>query len=131
VVERIGQVAYRLQLPDNARIHDVFHVGVLKPFIGTPPGAPYFCLNAFCAPGCSAAPSTSLLLPERVLRSRLQRGSWHILVQWAGLPPAEATWESVDSFRVAHPSFQLEDELFPEEGSDVMVGKTYHRRQRG
>jgi len=22
-------------------------------------GAPYFCLNAFCAPGCSAAPGTS------------------------------------------------------------------------
>jgi len=31
---------------------------------------------------------------------------------------------------VAHPDFQLEDELFPEEGRDVMVGRTYQRKRR-
>jgi len=59
---------------------------------------------------------------------------WHILVEWAGMPVSEATWEPVPAFREAHPSFQLEDELFPEGGRDVMVGKTYERRakeQRG
>ena len=122
MVERIGEVAYRLQLPAGARIHDVFHVGVLKPFRGPPPSA------------IPALPpirhGRPLLRPNRVLRSSLRRGEWHVLVQWAGLPASEATWESVTEFRAAHPEFQLEDELFPEEGRDVMVGVTYERRNK-
>ena len=37
IVERIGEVAYRLELPsDLDRIHDVFHVSMLHKYIPDP-----------------------------------------------------------------------------------------------
>ena len=35
VVDRIGTVAYKLKLPETARIHLVFYIFVLKKFIGS------------------------------------------------------------------------------------------------
>ena len=43
IVERIGLVTYRLQLPFYVKIHPVFHVLVLKPFRGDDL-QPYFLL---------------------------------------------------------------------------------------
>lgn len=36
IIKRIGEVSYKLELPDEARIHPVFHVSLLKHCIGEP-----------------------------------------------------------------------------------------------
>jgi hypothetical protein len=122
VVERVGAVAYRLQLPEGTRIHDVFHVGVLKPFHGEPPSA--------TPPLPPLQHGRVLDVPERVIKAQLRRGTWHVLVKWVGLPVADSTWEPLEGFRAAFPDVQLEDELFLDGGGDVMIGKTYARRNK-
>ena len=52
------------------------------------------------------------------------------MIQWVDLPEDDATWEPLEEFHTEFPAFQLEDELFVEGGSDVMVGKVYQRRNK-
>jgi hypothetical protein len=118
MLEQIGDVAYRLQLPAGTRLHDVFHVGQIKRFKGEPPVSPPIKNGRACAQ------------PEAVIMARLARGRQELLVQWRGQPAAEATWMDRQEFQHLYLDFQLEDELLAE-GRDVMVGIRYTRRRRG
>jgi hypothetical protein len=74
VVEIINDVAVRLELPQGARLHDVFHVGVLKKFIGAPPASP---------PALPAI-HNGAVIPEPlcVEQAHLARGVHQVLVHW-------------------------------------------------
>jgi len=95
VVERIGSVAYRLDLPPSALVHPVFHVSPLKQVIGNQPVS-------------SSLPSTSasLAIPERILQRRVSAGdrpALQGLIKWSGLPVSLATWENLESLRQRFP----------------------------
>ncbi|WVZ59186.1 hypothetical protein U9M48_009373 [Paspalum notatum var. saurae] len=114
VTECINPVAVRLALPPRAKLHDVFHVGLLKKFIGTPPATP-----PPLPPTHHGAVTPE---PEQAVRYRLARGVQQVLIRWKGQSNADATWEDVADFRGKFPHFQLEDELVVEEGEMSCTG---------
>jgi hypothetical protein len=122
VTEMINDVAVRLELPPQARLHNVFHVGLLKKYHGAPPAAP--------PPLPLTHHGAVTTEPERAVRRRVARGVPQVLIHWKGQSAASATWEDRESFTAKFPAFQLEDELPLEDGRDVMYGRTYTRRRR-
>lgn len=104
IIERIGPVAYKLQLPLNSRIHPVFHISTLKPFRSTEAPSP-------CDLPTESFNNQPVEVPAAVLGQRtiLVHGKpcHQILVQWVGLPADEASWEDLDSFQLSFPTFHL------------------------
>jgi hypothetical protein len=91
IISKIGEVAYKLELPSSSAIHPVFHVLLLRP-----------------APSSKYQVSTKLpesdfglQVPEEVLQRRLQHrhdGSVaQVLVMWSGLDRELATWEDAEA----------------------------------
>ncbi|MCI25763.1 hypothetical protein A2U01_0046954, partial [Trifolium medium] len=106
IVERVGAVAYRLQLPDTSKIHPVFHVSLLKKAIGD-----YQVQGDL--PNELEVATDELFWPEKVLGSRINvmRGVSipQSLIQWKNKPIDEVTWEDNAYLRGQFPEFCLED----------------------
>eukprot|EP00253_Pinus_taeda_P011588 PITA_11588 len=90
VLQRIGEVAYKLALPPTAKIHPVFHVSCLKKVIGNN------CRVQTSLPELDEEGSI-WLQPEQVLNTRVKqlRGRMikEVLVKWKDTSLEDATWE--------------------------------------
>jgi hypothetical protein len=120
ITERVRDVAYKLQLPEGARLHNVFHVGVLKKFHDTPPASPGLLPPIKHGRAC--------VEPEEVSKSGLARGRRQLLVRWKAQDAASSNWVDAEEFQRLYPSFKLTDELILHGGRDVMWGQVYTRR---
>jgi hypothetical protein len=98
----------------DAKLHDVFHVGLLKLFRGDTPTS------------LGALPpirhGLACLEPLAVTKSRVARGKLKVLVQWKDLPSAEASRVLLEEFRTLYPAFQLMDKLIVQGGGRCHVG---------
>lgn len=116
VLQRVGEVVYRLDLPPSSKIHPVFHVSVLRRCLGTP--------DQQVTPIDLLDHSSSLMLSlESILDSRtITRGAHQVLqffIKWQGLPLEDATWEDSHSLRQRFPDFNFEDKVHLPEGGNV------------
>ena len=123
ILEKIGNVAYHLQLPPDARIHSVFHVSFLKPCTGDP-------LSEYIPLPLLTTPEGPIIQPLDIINSRkvLVGNNWvtQLLIKWDGLD--SCSWESIQTLRNQFPAFDLEDKvIFDGEGNVTL--KPSNRRE--
>jgi hypothetical protein len=92
VLERIGNVAYKLILQTTTMIHPVFHIYVLKSFKGEV-FRPYIPLSLLTTEKGLVLQPIVILQSHVVLRKHKHIAQ--VLVQWEGLASNETTWENV------------------------------------
>ena len=81
VVQCVGDVAYKLELPTDWRIRDVFHVSQLKPVV-----------SQVEVEGAIEVDGAQEFEVERILGHRVVRGTWEYLVKWKGYGDYENSW---------------------------------------
>lgn len=88
VLERIGNVAYRLELPKGALIHNVFHLSQLKPFI-VDYSLVYDSLPV--TTDLEATETAPLAIMDRRLVKKGNTTVPQVKVTWTGLPSSTTT----------------------------------------
>jgi hypothetical protein len=112
ILEKIGLVAYRLDLPSSSQIHPVFHCSKLKLHQGPLPS-----INSLPPSSITNHP---IITPLAILKTQLDHSTSpptkKALVQWLGLPLEETSWENWDELIT---TYHLEDKVTFEDPGDV------------
>lgn len=87
ILQKIGAVTYKLKLPEDTRVHPVFHAYLLKKVV-TPNMEPQ------PLPACMNEEWHLEPIPEKVLEARRnEQGEVEVLVKWKNPPDFENSWE--------------------------------------
>ncbi|RVW22797.1 Transposon Tf2-8 polyprotein [Vitis vinifera] len=103
ITQRVGEVAYKLNLPETSKIHPVFHVSNLKLALGGNNQ------QGTSLPEMDGSSGVVGPFPQAVLDRQTRRNKEEVLIHWQGLSPAEATWEDACTMRLRFPDITLED----------------------
>ena len=107
IVQKLSDVAYRLEFPLGCRVHPVFHVSKLKRFISKDTNLIDGLVSLQEDASSDHSPDKILDRREKRLRNRTLR---EFLVAWKGLPLTDATWESDALIRRHFPHLIIEDD---------------------
>lgn len=113
VLKKVGATAYKLDLPEQSKIHPVMHVSQLKKAL-KPNVRVQKELPANLEEPC---------YPWRVLEQRSYvKGMKHInqlLIQWSGMASDLATWEDENEVKTKFPGAPAWGQAMDKEGGDV------------
>ena len=118
VIQRVGAVAYKLNLPAHSQIHPVVHVSLLKkdlPANTTPqPDLPSSCVTL-----------DSGIIPLFILDTKsVDAGTKAVelvQVQWSSLPAAWTTWENKNRLLQDYPNAPAWGQAVPQDPGNVTV----------
>jgi hypothetical protein len=90
ILERIGEAAYKLELPSTAQVHPVFHISQLKQY--TPDHTPVFA-ELPSVPQLDLAELELEYVLDHHLTKKGNTDVTQVLIKWSSLPDEFATWE--------------------------------------
>ncbi|KAL8119262.1 uncharacterized protein LOC141660196 [Apium graveolens] len=102
VIKRVGAVAYQLKLPNESRIHNVFHVSQLKLRIGKEKVVQTSLPTINYMGECEPKP---VKVQERRMIKKGNAPAIKVLIQWENGTEAEATWKDWSTIRKKFPDF--------------------------
>ena len=89
MLQSFNGVTYKLKLPSSVKVHDTFHVSLLKRFHADK----------------HWSRKTNLSEEVENLKQQVRNGNTKFLMKWKGRPLSEATWISEESLFRSDPSF--------------------------
>jgi len=98
VKKRIGRNAYKLQLPSEWRIHPVFNVGLLEPYVEREGGTSTLRSEELQLEEDAPEYEVEQILDKKYIfkgRGDAKRRIVRYLVKWKGVPDEESTWEPI------------------------------------
>ncbi|MCO5607324.1 hypothetical protein L7F22_061519 [Adiantum nelumboides] len=112
VTEKINDVAYRLKLPDAWKIHNAFHVSLLRPFVGN------VSEDVYDQEQPEVEELDEILVPEQILAHKERKIKGKVirryLVKFKNYPALDAKWmeegelaQSPDLLKFYHEAFGL------------------------
>lgn len=123
ITEKIGKVAYRLALPHTMKVHNVFHINLLKKEIPDK-----FKRAPIPLPPVITPDGEEEYEVERILNSRTnKKGDVSFLVRWKAHLPSEDSWQTESDVRNAKQAieeFYLENPNAPKKGETTRTTKS-------
>ena len=104
IIAKVGQVAYKLQLPQDSQIHPVFHVSQLKLCKGD---TQEVGILPHCGPDGVLSAEPEAIIGRRLAKMN-NRAVMYVLVKWVNQPEENATWELYSELIERFPEIELQ-----------------------